>query len=283
VNSRVDAARTLRGVVQSFGLSKHSVLRLIELGFVTPIKDEGNAWNFSFRDLVLLRSAQELRSARIPTRQILKALQQLKVTLPDELPLLGLRITAEGNRVTVRSADAHWEPESGQLILDLQIATGGGSMSFLPQDEADAADSVELADRFARAEALEERAPEAAEALYRHILTDDPSYAHAYLNLGFMLCESGRCESAAALYEDGLRFCPDDPLMHFNRAVALEGLGNIDGALESYEESLRLQPDLLDAHRNAALLYADAGQQQMAIRHFSAFKRLQPERPLRSS
>lgn len=267
--------RSLRGAAQLLGLSRHTVLKLIELGFVLPVKDAGRAWKFSFQDIVLLRSAQALRAARIPTRQILKALRQLKATLPDEMPLLGMRITAEGDRVTVRSADAHWEPETGQLILDLQIASGGGAVSLFPQAPADEDGSSDLDARFATAEALEEETPEAAEALYRQILAEDPSYAHAYLNLGFMLCEAGRCEAAAALYEDGLRFCPDDPLMHFNRAVALEGTGNVDGALAAYEEAVRLQPDLLDAHRNAALLYANAGKQQMAIRHFSAFRRLQ--------
>lgn len=125
-------------------------------------------------------------------------------------------------------------------------------MSFFPRQAAAAAPAAdELDARFAKAEALEESNPEAAEATYRHVLVDDPTYAHPYINLGFMLCEQGRCEEAAALYEDGLRFCPDDPLMHFNRAAALEGLGDVDGALASYEEALRLQPDLVDAHRNA--------------------------------
>jgi tetratricopeptide (TPR) repeat protein len=136
--------------------------------------------------------------------------------------------------------------------------------------------SLDLSELFARAEALEDNASHKAEAMYRQILVEDPAYAHAYLNLGFMLCEAGGCESAVELYEDGVRFCPDDPLMHFNRAVAHEGTGDVEGAMHSYEDALRLQPDLLDAHRNAALLYADAGQKQMAIRHFNAYRRLRP-------
>jgi tetratricopeptide (TPR) repeat protein len=160
-------------------------------------------------------------------------------------------------------------------VLDLQIRSGESPLTFFPSRSAPLVDAVALDARFAEAEALEETAPRIAEALYRSILADDPTYAHAYLNLGFMLCESGEFDAAASLYEKGLRFCPDDPLMHFNLAVALEGVADVDGALASYEEALRLQPDLLDAHRNAALLYADSGRQQMAIRHFSAFRRLQ--------
>lgn len=256
------------------GLSRHAVLRLIELGFVTPEKDKSKRWRFSFQDQVLLRSANELRAARIPTRQILRSLRQLKATMPSEMPLSGIRITAEGDRVTVRSAEAHWEPDTGQMILDLQIAAGGGSVSHVAAGRVEDS-KVALGELFAQAEALEEAAPASAEALYRQILIEDQQHAHAYLNLGFMLCESGRFESAVALYDEAIGFCPDDPLMHFNRAVAHQGVGDTAKALESYEKALRLQPDLLDAHRNAALLYADVGDQQMAIRHFSAFKRLQ--------
>ncbi|MDM0059102.1 tetratricopeptide repeat protein [Variovorax fucosicus] len=274
MKSQVDSPRSLRGVLQTLGLTRHAVLKLMELGFVRPVKEDGKAWKFSFQDVVLLRSAHELRAARIPTRQILKALRQLKASLPAEKPLQGMRITAEGDRVTVRSEEAHWEPQSGQYVLDLRIPSGDSPMRFFPRAAEVGAAPSELEARFAKAEAMEEIQPEAAETLYRHLLVADPSYANAYLNLGFMLCESGRFESAATLYETGVRYCPDDPLMHFNRAVALEGIRDVDAALASYEEALRLQPDLLDAHRNAALLYADAGQPQMAIRHFSAFKRL---------
>ena len=272
-----DLSQSLRGVPQSIGLSRHAIGKLIELGFVAPVKAQGKVWKFSFQDLVVLRSAHELRAARIPTRQILKALRQLRATVPEAQPLQGMRITAEGDRVTVRFGDAKWEPQTGQFVLDLQIASGDESaLRFFPRPQQ-VVEAAALDARFAEAEALEETSPEAAEALYRRILEDDPTYAHAYLNLGFMLCESGRCEVAAALYEDGLRFCADDPLMHFNQAVALEGMGDVDGALAGYEEALQLQPGLLDAHRNAALLYAETGRKQMAIRHFSAFKRLTAE------
>ncbi|WP_177206779.1 hypothetical protein [Variovorax sp. OK212] len=178
------------------------MLRLMEPGFVTPPEDADSTWKFSFQDLALLRSAQELRSARIPTRQILKALRQLKASLPKEMPLDGLRIIAAGDRVTVRSADAHWVPKRGQLVLDLQLTVGGGTVATLPVQQQDRAPfmEVELAERFARAEALDEHDPVAAEAV------------------------------AVQLYADGVRFCPGDPLVHFNRAVALEGIGNVEPA-----------------------------------------------------
>lgn len=269
---------TLRGVRQMLGLTRHAISKLIELGFVDPSRGPGRAWRFSFRDVVLLRSAHDLRAARIPTRQILRSLRRLRETLPPEVPVSGLRITAAGDRITVREENAQWEPETGQLVMDFSVAPATGSVSFISQRAAESAssESDDLEDLFETAEELEASDPTAAEDTYRLILEQDPAHAHAYLNLGFMLCEAGRSGEAVALYNEGIERCPDDPLMHYNRAVALEDMGRVAAALASYEECLRLQPDFADAHQNAALLYAQAGQKQMAIRHFSAFRRLQP-------
>ena len=269
---------TLRGVRQMLGLTRHAISKLIELGFVDPSRGPGRALRFSFRDVVLLRSAHDLRVARIPTRQILRSLRRLKDTLPPEVPVNGLRITAAGDRITVREENAQWEPDTGQLVMDFSVTPATGSVSFISQRAPEPAtlESDDLEDLFETAEELEASDPTAAEDTYRLILEQDPAHAHAYLNLGFMLCEAGRCREAVALYDEGIVHCPDDPLMHYNRGVALEDLGRVPAALASYEECLRLQPDLADAHQNAALLYAQAGQKQMAIRHFSAFRRLQP-------
>jgi tetratricopeptide (TPR) repeat protein len=269
---------TLRGVRQMLGLTRHAVSKLIELGFVDPSRGPGRALRFSFRDVVLLRSAHDLRVARIPTRQILRSLRRLRDTLPPEVPVNGLRITAAGDRITVREENALWEPDTGQLVMDFSVAPATGSVSFISQRAAEPAtpESDDLEDLFETAEELEASDPTAAEDTYRLILEQDPAHAHAYLNLGFMLCEAGRSREAVALYDEGIAHCRDDPLMHYNRAVALEDLGRVVAALASYEECLRLQPDFADAHQNAALLYAQDGQKQMAIRHFSAFRRLQP-------
>lgn len=270
---------TLRGIRQMLGLTRHAVSKLIELGFVEPLRGPGRVYRFSFRDVVLLRSAHDLREARIPTRKILRSLRLLKEALPPEMPVSGLRITAVGDRITVREDNAQWEPDTGQLVMDFSVAPAEGKVSFIFQRAESGAVEASVPDRdtmFEMAEALEESDPAAAEEAYRGMLAADPSHADAYLNLGFMLCEAARWQEAASLYRTAVRHCADDPLVHYNRAVALEALGEVSSALASYEECLRLQPDLADAHQNAALLYARNGQKHLAIRHFSAYRRLQP-------
>jgi len=87
---------TLRRVQAMLGLSRHIVSGLIDAGFVTPTRGRRNEWRFTFQDLMLLRTAHALQEQNIPARRILRSLARLKATLPAELPLSGLRITAIG-------------------------------------------------------------------------------------------------------------------------------------------------------------------------------------------
>ena len=82
------APHTLRGIQEMLGLSRSAVARLIAHGFVSPSRGPRNEYRFSFRDVVLLRTAHKLQLADIPTRKIVRALQRLKGTLPAELPPL---------------------------------------------------------------------------------------------------------------------------------------------------------------------------------------------------
>ena len=268
---------TLRGVTQMLGLTRHAVGRLIELGFVQPVR-AGRALRFSFRDVVLLRTAQELRAADIPTRQILRSMRQLKSALPLDTPASAIRIRAVGDRVAVRWGDAQWDADTGQLMMDFHAAPAAAIHAF--GNAAAPCASPELGEDvqqlFENAEALEATDPKAAEALYRRVVEAAPDHADAYANLGFLMCESGRNAEAAALYAQAIRHCPQAPLLHYNRGVALEALGRVQEAVQSYEACLRLAPEMADAHQNAALLYARAGDKHSAIRHFSAYRRLQP-------
>lgn len=271
------APHTLRSIQEMLGLSRSAIAGLIANGFVSPSRGPRNEYRFSFRDVVLLRTAHQLQAADIPTRKIVRALQRLKATLPAELPLTGLRITAVGNTIAVRERDSQWEAESGQLLMDFEIAAARGSVAFVEHLRSeDPRLGQALADElFAQGEDLETRDEEAAELAYRKALAFAPTHADAYLNLGALLCESERHAEAVALYDEALAHCPLEALLHFNRAVALEDLGQLTDALQSYERCLQLDPALGDAHFNAARLHDHLGHKQEAIRHFSAYRRLQ--------
>ncbi|MDM0024039.1 tetratricopeptide repeat protein [Variovorax sp. J31P216] len=277
MNAPPEAPHTLRGIQEMLGLSRSAVSRLIAHGFVSPSRGPRNEYRFSFRDVVLLRTAHRLQQADIPTRKIVRALQRLKATLPAELPLSGLRITAIGSEIAVHERESRWEAESGQLLMDFDVAPVRGAVAFVERGPAEAPALVESSAEllFARAEALEASDPGAAERSYRRLLDIAPAHADGYLNLGALLCESGRCAEAVALYDTALGYCPDAALLHFNRAVALEDLERLRDALLAYDRCLTLDPRLGDAHFNVARLHDHLGDKQKAIRHFSAYRRLQ--------
>jgi tetratricopeptide (TPR) repeat protein len=271
---------TVRGIQEMLGLSRGVISGLIAAGFVMPQRGARNEYRFSFRDVVLLRTAVELRAAHIAPRKILAALRKLRANLPAELPLSGLRITAVGNDVTVREGSSQWQAESGQRVMDFEIDAATGSVNVLahtsrqrsPQPAAEEGDAPLW---FARGEAMEASDPAAAEAAYRTALALDPALTDAALNLGALLCEARRCDEAVELYDDAVRRSPGEALLHFNRAIALEDQGRWSDALESYNVSLRLAPDLADAHFNAARLHEQLGDAKKAVRHLSAYRRLQ--------
>jgi tetratricopeptide (TPR) repeat protein len=263
---------TLRRVQALLGLSRTIVAGLIAQGFVAPTRGPRNEWRFTFQDLMLLRTAHALQASKIPPRRILRSLARLKAALPQELPLTGLRITAIGADVAVRDRDGRWQADSGQLLMDFDVAPVAGSVAFLEhanEPPGDAASSFELG------VALEDSDPAAAEAAYRQALALAPDHEAAYLNLGAMLSDAGRFAELAALSDAALAHCPRSSLLHFNRGVALDHLERLPEAAASYEQSLALDPSLADAHYNLGRLREQIGDQRGALQHFSAYRRLQ--------
>lgn len=271
----IDAPYTLRSIEEMLGLGRGVVASLINAGFVSPTRGARNEYRFTFQDVVLLRTAHHLRSAKIPPRRLLRSLQQLKAKLPAEMPLTGLRIRAMGNDVAVRNADAQWEADSGQLLMDFEVASSAGTVSFLQRGPLPGGAAARTAEEwFTEGEQLEGTDSVAAEAAYREALTAAPAHAHAALNLGALLCESGRGAEAVDLYDQAIALSPAQPLLHFNRAIALEDQHRDREALASYQRCLQLAPDLADAHFNAARLHDKLGERQGALRHYSAYRRL---------
>lgn len=265
------ATYTLRRVQAMLGLSRRIVSALVAEGFVVPTRGRRNEWRFGFQDLMLLRTAHALRESGIAPRRILRSLARLKATLPQQLPLTGLRITAIGADVAVRDRDGRWQADSGQLLMDFDVTPLGGSVAFLAHEAAGRPDAAAW---FERGAALERTDPAAAEAAYRQALALDPADEAACLNLGAMLSEAGRFGELAALCDEALRHAPGSALLHFNRGVALDHLERLSEAQASYERSLALDPTLADAHYNLGRVREQLGDKRGALRHFNAYRRL---------
>jgi tetratricopeptide (TPR) repeat protein len=265
---------TLSGIQSMLGLSRAVITGLIAAGFVTPSRGKRREYRFSFQDVVLLRTAHSLQAAHIPPRKILRSLRRLRATLPTELPLTGLRIAAVGSDIAVREGDTQWEAESGQLLFDFEVKPAQGSVSlFGPQAVKGQRDARSWFERGVELEAKE--SPAEAERAYREAIRMAPHEVDPYLNLGVLLCESGRAGEAVELCRHGLQHRPDEALLHFNLAVALEDAGHMEEALAAYQACMRLAPTMADAHYNAARLHEQLGDTAKAIRHYNEYRRLQ--------
>src|SRR5260370_16171487 len=107
-----------REVAKMVGLSVGQVRAYVRAGFLEPTRGPRGELRLSFQDLVLLRTAQGLVSARIAPRRVRSALRKLKDQLPEGRPLRGVHIRAEGDRIVVGDGSAQWRPESGQGVFD---------------------------------------------------------------------------------------------------------------------------------------------------------------------
>jgi tetratricopeptide (TPR) repeat protein len=278
-----DGRYSLQHVQSSLGVSRAVVTSLVNAGFVVPTRGARNAPRFSFQDLMLLRTAHELRQAKVAPRQIVEALSRLRAALPEGAPLSGVRITALGSRVIVRDHEGPRDAGSGQFVMDFEAPAASTAVRHLTltndRDGERAADPglspEKLAqEAFVLADSLERTDAARAEAAYRRAITLHAGHGPALINLSALLNEQGRAADVDALCAAALQSGVDHPLLRFNHALALEDLGQAQAALAAYRKALELDPDFADAHYNAACLLESLSDARGALRHFSAYRRL---------
>ena len=271
MNSPVDAPYTLKRVQELLGLSPSVVRALVSKGFVTPQRGQRNELRFTFQDLLLLKTADGLRRADVPTRRIVASLTSLKAELPDGVPLTGLRIMSTGGGVAVREAAGVREATTGQLLLDFEVQVDSGTV-VLVADRANVG-ARPNEDWFHLGEAAEETSPKQAEEAYRKALADEPERVEVLVNLGALLCDQGRCLEAVAMFDHAVAGGTRSALLHYNHAIVLEDVGELRRAEDAYRAALEIDPAMTDAHYNLGLLLEKRGDGQGALRHFSAYRR----------
>ena len=155
----------VREVQKLLRLPRSTIRMLVDAGFVSPARGPRNAWRFSFQDLIVLRTAQALADAKVPARRIARSMKALRRQLPQSLPLSGLSIAAEADRVIVRQGRSRWQADTGQYLLGFEPSADDGSLRVLEPAAAD---------------------------------------AQAYLQRGCSLHEGGRLAEAERLYREAL-------------------------------------------------------------------------------
>lgn len=304
-----DGHYTLHHVQVSLGVPRSVISGLVGAGFVKPAIGPRNEQQFSFQDLMLLRTAHELRQSKVPPRRIVEALSKLRSALPEGAALTGVRMSALGSRVIVRDGQGVRDAASGQFVMDFDA--GSETSAATAQAKATAAPTAPHAKRKAQLHVLVPRAqgapqaapaslaandassthdadalfavgegseaadPSAAEAAYRRALAIDPGHMHAGINLSALLAERDRAAEADAVCVALLGRDVDHALLRFNHALALEDMKRPRAALDAYRRAIELDANFADAHYNAACLLESLNDTRGALRHFNAYRKLQ--------
>ena len=258
-----------------------------QTGFIRPSIRRGGRTLYSFRDLIALKVAKALLEGGLPLRRVRRSLVRLGEDLRAvQSTLADLRIRCEGDEIIVEGRDGAFAAETGQRVLDFEVASleaEAAEVLRLPWVEADELGGgepttayqwfrrgCELEAEWGGAPADTEGFEQACDA-YRNALELDPEFAAACTNLGSMMAEVGRLDEATQWFERALDADPDQPEAHCNLAELALRDGRVDDAIFEYRRVLRLSPDWREAHYGLARALLEVGGKAQALAHLQRF------------
>jgi tetratricopeptide (TPR) repeat protein len=271
---------SIREVANLLNVTEAKIRAYARSGFTSTSAGENGELQFSFQDLLLLRTAKALEAARIPRRRIRLALSNLAEQL-DGRPLTAVRISALGSQVVAREGGESWNAESGQTFLEFEAADltrEPGRLHHVPVLTPVAAPEPEMPDAEERYETALVREADgdtaAAIEAYGEALGLDPTHSEAHVNVGRLLHESGDLTAAEEHYRQAIILRHDEPTAWFNLGVVLQDTQRMEEASRAYERALALDASYADAHYNLASVLEALGQRTSAFRHLRTYRSL---------
>jgi tetratricopeptide (TPR) repeat protein len=264
------AAYSTRAAARLLRVSQSQIRAYVRAGFVAAERDLSGSYRLSFKDLLVLRAAASLQSGRVSKRRIHRALRALRSQIGAERDLSEVRISEHDGRIVARDRAAAWNPESGQLLLELETKAAGDSVAGL-DDRRKAAARAQAEQHYEHAVELEDDDWSAAREAYERTLELCPEHADAHIDLGHLLHERGDAAAAEAHYRGALAARPADAVASYNLGVALEDLDRKEEAIAAYEDAVLWDPKLADAYWNLGELYHEQGRAQAALRAMKTY------------
>ena len=270
------------------------IRKCVREGFLTPSRGQRGEFLFSFQDLVLLRTAANLMSASIQPKRVRAALYKLKAQMPQERPLSGVHIAAQGDELLVhdREGEGVWNPESGQRVFDFEhkpqaqiepFKAAAPALSLVEQrpqpsaeeeDEAQVEAQMSAEDWFDLGYELETCAPRQARDAYRRALELDPDNPEIRLNMGRLLFEAGELSAAERHYRIAAEGMSNQAEPAFNLGVVLEEMGQLESAIMAYRESIKREPTFSDGYARLLNVLEAVGRPEEAAQVRARFRQL---------
>jgi len=249
---------SLREAARILALPEARLRALARGGLLAAQRGPMGPPSFGYHDLLVCRATQGLIDAGVPMRRIRRTWAAVRRQLEAGRPLTNLQIEADGDEVVATDGVSRWRPDSGQVVLDFEVA---------PAPEAPASPSpatpprLTLVGREAPARLAEAPRP--------------GGFVPVLVGAGPLPLATGSPAGAGARPVAEPSLTAED---WYELGCELE-LSEPGRAREAYEKALDLDPGLADAHVNLGRHWHVAGERGRAEPHYREAVRLAPEDP----
>ena len=238
----------------------------------------GGGAEFSFADILALRTLLMLREKQIPVAAITRIVRSLRDKLAHVArPLSELKFTSEGRKVSVQLAGGKMNALTGQLLLNFEGAGRSGPATLLAKPKPTRAMTDREAEGwFQQGLMLEETGAPVDQVVhaYQKAVDLNPDAAGALVNLGTLYFRMGKLTKAEGLYQRAVKSDPEYALAEFNLGNLYDEQGDPRRARGHYLTALKLNPRYADAYFNLALVSEQTGEQMRAVRYWNEYLKL---------
>ena len=260
------------------GINENSLRAWERVGLTEPRDD------YSFADLISLKTLQSLRENQIPAKRIREAMQQLRTRLANvSRPLDELKIVSDGRRIAVELPGEKMEALTGQMLFNFEAERLRPVSTLERRDREQQPKSSAEGEEYWFQYALElERSgapPHQIIEIYRKVLDYNPQAAGALVNIGTLHYRQGLLQLAEQSYKEAIHAYPEYALAYYNLGNVCEETSRLEEASEHYEAALRYRSDYADAHYNLALVHERRERYLDAARHWQLYLELDPTSP----
>jgi len=266
-------------VARLLGMSVGRLRSLDRAGIVSPSGRRRGRRAYTFPDIIALRAARDLLQQRVRLRDVARAIQNIRASLPRVTrPLAELRIVSDGQRVVVKSASGIFEPLTGQMLLDFDVKDLRDDVVRVLRPVAGRERARAAYDLYVRASSLDEDPMTVgeAEALYRRAVELDPWLAIAYTNLGNICFRRGDEAEAETLYRRALTVDAAQPEAQYNLGYVMLERGAAAEAIDFFKGAIASDPRFADAYFNLAMAYEQLGRAAEARPCWRRYLELEP-------
>jgi tetratricopeptide (TPR) repeat protein len=281
----MDAMQTYstRNAARILQSTEARVRQWARLGGVEPQTGPGGRLEFTFQQLLLLRTTRGLLEAGIPARRVRQIWSSLRRQLTDDMPLTSIRILANGDRAVAWDGKTSWQPDSGQFLLDFEAGEIAQNAGMNEERETDAMDADAARTQFAATGSHDARprppvvsvdrvrASQATGTRSATLNPDPPDMsetdtltAEQWFHLGCELETESPVEARQA-YLQAIAADPNLGDAHLNLGRLFHEEGELGKAEAHYRDAVRCTADDATCHFNLAVLYEDRGRPEEAI------------------